>query len=197
VLLAFAKAEVFKADIINCSWGTYDVSPSVKETIQRLATTGRNGKGIAIVYAAGNNNRSMANDESAIREVIAVSASNEWNQRTTYSNYGPELDLLAPGGEDMGIATLDPMGNDGISAIGGAENYLLPDEDRFFQGTSAAAPIVTGAIALLLEISPALTRSEIVNILHQSADKIGDQAYVAGRNDYYGYGKLNLASANE
>ena len=49
----FHKAEEFGADIINCSWGTYDVSDAVKETIQDLAQNGRDGKGTIIVFCSG------------------------------------------------------------------------------------------------------------------------------------------------
>jgi len=60
-----------------------------------------------------------------------------------------------------------------------------------FVGTSASAPIVSGIVALMLEKDPNLTRAEIEDILKKSADKIGNIVYVNGRNDYYGYGKVN------
>ncbi|MDO8454305.1 MAG: S8 family serine peptidase, partial [Sulfurimonas sp.] len=64
----FSKAEEFGADIINCSWGTYDVSDAVKAKIQYLSIHGRNGKGIIVVFASGNDDQDMGNDESAIPE---------------------------------------------------------------------------------------------------------------------------------
>lgn len=195
MLSAFAQAEAFGADVINCSWGTYDVSPSVREKIQDLARHGRGGRGIAIVYAVGNEDRSMAHDESAIPEVIAVAASNEYNERASYSNYGPELDLLAPGGEWLGIATLDAMGGGyGVAAPWSDPDYLLADDDWAFKGTSAAAPTVTGVIALMLEIDPQLTVEKITELLHRTADRIGPRSYLNGHNDYYGYGKVNLGA---
>ncbi len=194
-LEAFDRADALGADIISCSWGTYDVSPSVKEKIQYLARHGRGGKGTPIVFAVGNDMRSMGNDESAIPEVIAVGSTNESNLRAIYSDYGPELDLMAPGGEALGIPTLDAMGNAGVAPAWPAPNYLLAQDDWAFGGTSAAAPIVSGVIAILLEINPRLTRAEIVDILHRSADSIGNLPYVDGRNDNYGHGKVNLAEA--
>lgn len=69
-----------------------------------------------IVFAVGNDNREMGNDESAIAEVISVGATDKMNVRAWYSNYGKNLDLLAPGGDyDFGITTLDPSGEKGIS----------------------------------------------------------------------------------
>ncbi|MBU1658103.1 S8 family serine peptidase [bacterium] len=189
----FNKAEEFGADIINCSWGTYDVSQSVKDKIVDLANNGRDGKGTLIVFATGNNNQDMGNDESSIPEVIAVGATDKNNLRAWYSNYGKNLDVVAPGGYSIGITTLDPMNSNGLASMD--YNYLLYNDSNSFIGTSAAAPIVSGAIALLLEKNPGLTRVEVENILKNSSDKIGNLSYEEGRNDYYGYGKINLVKA--
>ena len=186
----FSQAEAFGADIINCSWGTYDVSEAVKEKIQDLAVNGRDSKGILIIFAVGNDNINMGNDESAIPEVIAVGASDKENLRAWYSNFGEHLDILAPGGYDIGLTTLDTMGSDGISSLD--QNYLLYDDFNSFIGTSASAPIVSGVIALMLEADPSLSRVEIEEILKNTSDKIGGVGYENLRNDYYGYGKINL-----
>ncbi|MEA3523157.1 MAG: S8 family serine peptidase [Campylobacterota bacterium] len=188
----FNKAEEFGADIINCSWGTYDVSDAVKEKIVDLANSGRDGKGTIIVFAVGNDNQNMGNDESAIPEVIAVGATDKDNLRAWYSNYGVNLDVVAPGGYYTGITTIDNTGSNGIASID--ENYLLYNDSNSFIGTSASAPIVSGVIALLLEKTPSLRRVEIETILKNSSDKIGSVVYENGRNNYYGYGKINLSS---
>jgi subtilisin family serine protease len=188
----FNKAEEFGADIINCSWGTTDVSTAVKEKIQDLATNGRNGKGTIIVFASGNHSADMGNDESAIPEVIAVGATDKDNFRAYYSNFGENLDLVAPGGTYLGITTLDPTDADGVATVD--SNYLLYNDPSGFVGTSASAPIVSGAIALMLEKDPTLTRTEIETLLRNTSDKIGTLPYVDGRNNYYGYGKLNLTN---
>jgi len=188
----FNKAEEFGADVINCSWGTYDVSDAVKAKIVDLATNGRDGKGIIIVFASGNDDRDMGNDESAIPEVIGVSATDKYNERTSYTNYGPELDVMAPGGDYIGITTLDDSGSDGEASLN--EDYFLYNDSYFFAGTSASAPIVSGVIGLMLEKNPNLTRVQIMDILKNSSDKIGSVEYVNGRNDYYGYGKINLVN---
>jgi len=186
----FNKADEFGADIINCSWGTYDVSQSVKDKIIDLANNGRDGKGTIIVFASGNDDQDMGNDESAIPEVISVGATNKDNLRTWYSNYGENLDIVAPGGYYIGVTTLDPMESNGISSVD--NNYLLYNDSNSFIGTSASAPIVSGIIALMLERNPNLTRVEIGDILKKSSDKIGNLQYENGRNNYYGYGKIDL-----
>lgn len=188
----FNKAEEFGADIINCSWGTYDVSDIVKNKIIDLANNGRDNKGILIVFATGNNDRDILNDESSIPEVISVGSTDKDNLRAWYSNYGENIDILAPGGYDIGITTLDNMGTNGIASIN--DNYILYNDSNSFVGTSASAPIVSGVIALMLEKNPNLTRVEIENILKNSSDKIGTIPYLNGKNTYYGYGKINLSN---
>lgn len=187
IIELFNKAEEFGADIISCSWGTYDVSDSVREKIVELATNGRNGKGTLIVFASGNENRDMGNDESSIPEVIAVASTNANNKRAYYSNFGANLDILAPGGNmdflrERGILTLFP--NNQYRTIG------------YVHGTSFSAPIVSGALALLLEANPNLTRVQVEEILKKTNDKIGNLYYDSkGHNNYYGYGKINVSKA--
>lgn len=190
----FDKAEAFGADIISNSWGTGAVTPAVKAKIVDLAKNGRNGKGTVIVFACGNDTADMGNDESAIPEVISVGATDKYNLIAAYSNFGINLDVVAPGGYYLGITTLDSTGSDGGAFIN--ENYLLYNDSNGFKGTSASAPIVSGVIALMLEKNPNLSRIEVENILKNSADKIGTVSYdINGRNNYYGYGKINLTKA--
>lgn len=188
----FEKAEEFGADIINCSWGSgtdtktgqVGVSDEVKAKIQDLAKNGRGGKGTIIVFASGNTNEDIAklNLEANIPEVISVGSSNEQNIKATMSNHGKNLDILAPGGDygfSLGVPTLAPMG-------------LVEGNTAFAKGTSAAAPLVSGVVALMLEKNPNLTRVQIENLLKSTADKIGNEPYMDGRNNNYGHGKINV-----
>jgi subtilisin family serine protease len=184
----FQKAEEFGADIVCNSWGTGLVSTSVKDEIIRLSNTGRNGKGMIIVFASGNGNKDIGEDESSIPEVITVGSSNKFNVLSTYSNYGSSMDIVAPGGNYIGLVTTDPIG----AAGGSLGNYLDGLNTDSFVGTSAAAPLVCGAIAMMLEKDPSLSRIEIDTILQNTSDKIGNIPYLNGRNDSYGYGKLNM-----
>jgi subtilisin family serine protease len=120
-------------------------------------------------------------DESSLDEVIGVGASDEENLRAIYSNFGKGIDLIAPGGYEVGISTT------------GKDNTIVKAEDvNYFAGTSASAPIVTSLIALMLEADPTLTRTKIQSILSLGADKIGNVPYLSGRNPYYGFGKVNF-----
>jgi len=167
------------ADVINCSWGTDSVSPVVRDYLNNIAKNGRDGKGIAIVFASGNENKDMSLDESAIENIIGVGATDHQNLRTNYSNYGKDLDIVAPGGGetygDLGITTIDPIGLNGVSNDHyNRHNEINNDKDVSFIGTSAAAPIVTGAIALMIEKKHDITLNEIFTIIKTKSDNIGE-----------------------
>jgi len=190
----FDKAEAFGADIISCSWGTYDVSDAVRDKIIDLSHHGRGGKGTLIVFAVGNDDYNLDNynDESSIPEVIAVGATDKYNLRAYYSNYGESLDVMAPGGYELALPTLDVTGSAGENR----GDYIFYYNN--FQGTSAAAPVVSGSLALLLEKYPNLTHDEVIELLKIKSDKIGDVPYdVTGFNSYYGYGKINVSKLLE
>ena len=178
----FEKADALGADIVNCSWMSIEVSKEVRKKLKDLAQHGRHGKGLIIVFAAGNGNQPNILNESSIPEVISVGATNKYNKRAWYSNFGKNLDIVAPGGKFIGLPTLDGMSG----------GYLSFRKPNTFTGTSASAAVISGVIALMLEKNPNLTRIEVENILEKSADKIGKYVYLKGRNNYYGYGKVNV-----
>lgn len=178
----FEKAQNWGADIINCSWVSFEVSKDVRKKIVELATKERKKKGIIIVFAAGNGRQNNFLNESGIPEVISVGATDKHNKVAWYSNNGKNLDIMAPAGNYIGVPVLD-----GVS--GKYLKHLKPDT---FTGTSAAAAIVSGLIALMLEKDKTLSRQEIESIIKSTADKVGNKPYMDGRNDTYGYGKINI-----
>ncbi|MHB8788645.1 MAG: S8 family serine peptidase [Desulfobulbaceae bacterium] len=121
---------------------------------------------------------------------IAVGASTDGGpggteERSYYSQFGPEVDVVAPSsGGNQGITTTDRTGADGYDSGS--------DYTSGFGGTSSATPLVAGIAATILAYAPTLTAAELRDILHSGADQIGPYSYPAGRNDYYGYGRVNL-----
>jgi len=192
IIEMFEKAREYGADIINCSWGTYTQSDALQDEINDLVINGRDKKGIIVLFAVGNDNRNLDDyeDESKMENIIAVGATNSDNERASYSNYGSNLDVMAPGGYYYGITTTDISGSDGYSN----SDYDLYDSKNAFAGTSAATPIMSGVIGLMLEKNPNLTYNDIMDIIKNYSDKIGAVEYINGRNDYYGYGKANLSN---
>jgi len=176
IIKLFEEALEYGADVINCSWGRGNIGQDVRDYINNITRTARGGKGVNIVFAAGNENNGtvMETDEAGIENVIGVGATDGNNLRATYSNYGNLLDIVAPGGEYHSIATIDPLGTNGATEDEyNRYNQTQDDAKVGFIGTSAAAPILTGAIALLLEKYPNMTSEQVQEKLKTATDTIG------------------------
>ncbi len=195
VIRAFEYAKQSGAKVINCSWGTEHVSEAVAAEIEAIYNAG-----ITVVFAAGNDAKNLdepgIDDESELPWVIGVGASGEHNDVTTYSNYGSALDLIAPGGDardNLGILSTDRSGSAGFHN----QKDLVDDQYAFFDGTSLSAPIVTGAVALMLSVNPNLSPSQIRTLLIGTTQKVGGENadYGGGADLFRGYGKLDVAAA--
>ena len=170
-------------DILNNSWGygtIADPKPFVDDftedavfrevgaALETLASDGRDGLGTVVVFAGGNqreagdnvNYHNLANS----RFTIAVAASERDGDIASYSSPGAALLVTAPGGSGD-IVTTDRTG---------AAGYRDGDYTFDFSGTSAAAPIVSGVVALMLEANPALGYRDVQEILAYSARQTGD-----------------------
>jgi subtilisin family serine protease len=118
---------------------------------------------------------------------IAVGASTNFGRRSDYSQYGLDLDFLAPSsGGYKDIFTTDRTGPKGDDPN---------DYSDSFGGTSAATPLASGVAALMLSRNPSLTADQVRTILRESCQKIGDEPYVSGRNDQCGYGRIDARAA--
>lgn len=122
-------------------------------------------------------------------ESIAVGASTNFDCRSDYSQFGPELAFVAPsngGPLNLGIDTTDRTGTAGYDAT----SYTSG-----FGGTSSATPLASGVAGLLLSRNPSLSLAQLTAAMKNTADKVGGEPYVSGRNDRYGYGRLNADGA--
>lgn len=213
---------IVDADILSCSWGGGAASIPINNEINDALTLGRNGLGCVIAFSTGNNNTSVSWPANGNPDIIAVgamspcgerkrSSSNIWdlnpgvfpdpedvscdNEKWWGSNYGDELDLVAPG---VFVPTTDIQGTAGYDTSSGTNgNYYLT-----FNGTSAATPHVAGVAALILSINPALTQDEVCDIIESTCKKTGSYSYTttSGRtngtwNNEMGYGLVNAYAA--
>lgn len=180
------------AHIISMSLG----GPSPSATLENACRDAwENGK--VIVVSSGNENTNISYPARFLTN-IAVGATNEIDNRiypgnpgnnwsSGGSNYGPELDVVAPG---INIYATD------WSASG--EGYD-PGADyiSYFGGTSASCPFVSGVAALLLSLDPDLPNERVRSIIRNTAeDEVGEPAEdTPGFDIYYGYGRINLYQA--
>lgn len=183
---AFYWAADHGAQIISNSWGpavSTTVPYNLDQAIRHVADTSRDGKGILVLFAAGNDSRQNAAYELPSHPlVLGIGATSYWDRRENYSNYGNELDLSAPAGS----VTTDIQGNSGY----GRGDYM-----SMFGGTSAATPVAAGVAGLVFSVNPELTRGQVQSILTQTADKIGDVTYTNDIHPYYGHGRINALRA--
>ncbi len=147
--------------VINASYGSPVFSPAMYEAIQRL-----DDAGVLLVAAAGNNGKNTSINPFypaayALPNVISVAATGPNLALAKYSNYGPEVHIAAPGGQganwyDAILSTYSPAApNGGLYAS--------------LQGTSMAAPVVSGALALIASQAPDLSGAELKDIMLESA----------------------------
>lgn len=155
------------ARVINLSFG----GEGEGKVLSRAVTDVLN-KGVIVVAAAGNQNGPTKNVyPAAIPGVITVGATRYSGRRAPYSNYGPTVDIMAPGGF-MGENLPQPF--EGLQRPAGVigPHYIVKKKEwnyMFQQGTSAATPIVAGVAALMLSINSSLNGAELRKVIQQTA----------------------------
>src|SRR3989441_1321099 len=173
-----AQAIIWAADhgakVINLSLGTNE-TPPVEPSEIHLAIDHAWSKGALIVAAAGNAGVGTLDYPARLPEVVSVAAIDESRRRASFSNYGPGLDLSAPGSR--------------IVTLSGGNNQ--PNNVHYLQGTSFSAPFVSGIAGLLLSAEPGLTNVQLWNILNMTAV----QPVGSGYNPNYGWGVVNARNA--
>jgi serine protease len=149
------------ARVINMSLGGRSSCPT---TMQNAINQAR-ANGAVIVVAAGNSNQDASLHAPAnCAGVVTVAATGRTGARASYSNYGPRIDVSAPGGNmSTGAA------NGVLSTLNDGYNTPGNDSYSYYQGTSMAAPHVAGVAALMLARNPDLTPDEVEVLLKSTA----------------------------
>ena len=144
------------ARVINMSLGGFGAcSSAIQEAIDDALAHGS-----IVVVAAGNQSADALDyAPSNCSGVITVGASNTVGDRTGYSNFGTRVDISAPGGDGFDETTLMLSTYAEGTTAPGAPSYAIA------AGTSFAAPMVTGAVALMLARNNSLTPGRVLSIL--------------------------------
>lgn len=207
------------AAVASCSWGAahpaFRLSSLMIEALKDLKENGNDGKGCVIVFAAGNENKSidavdgLGKDYSRITgfathpDVLTVAASTSMGRRSNYSNFGKSIDVNAPssGSGGVGITTGDHTGtvmgvDQNGNAVEIAAGYSAGDYTFNFGGTSLSTPLVAGLVCLIRGRNPQLTSEEVMTIIKTAVDRNGEVGdYVGGHSVLYGYGRINALKA--
>jgi serine protease len=167
------------ADVINLSLGGPQPSSTVDAAIAQVRAAG-----LVVVAAAGNSGDDLPSYPAASPGVISVSAVDAQRNLAPYSNFGPTIDVAAPGGDLSRDRNGDGFADGVLSTLfdedTGQYNYVG------YQGTSMAAPHVAGVIALMLGVNPALTPADIDNLL-----ATGEMTRDIGSSTFFGRGLID------
>jgi len=173
-MIACYEGIVYAADhgcqIINCSWGSPSKSPLCDDVVAYALE-----RGCIIIAAAGNTGTDVKYYPAACEGVISVAATNSsdihW-RKTTYNN---SVDISAPG-----------------------ENVFTTFYNGRYEpssGTSLAAPVVSGAAALVWSVRRDYSAKQIAELLRVTTDNIDTIAGNADMRGKLGSGRLNILKA--
>ena len=151
------------ARIANASFGGVAGSASIQNAAQYMKS-----KGGLVFVSAGNNG--VDENVAATTTLIPVSATDESDNRTSWSSYGNFVALAAPG-----ITYTTSRG-------GNYEQWM---------GTSFSSPLAAGVAALMMSAKPSLDGAQIEKLMYSTAVDIG----APGRDIYYGYGRVDAGAA--
>ncbi len=180
---AFTYAADNGAKIASCSWGnsrTQSLADAVNyflfNTTDSLSPSSRVR---LILNSAGNDNNTSASYLSSRPDVIAVAATDESDLKASFSNYGSWVDISAPGNNIY--STYHDFNNEQTDAYAS------------ISGTSMATPIAASVAALIWAHNPALSASQVEQILFNSADDI--DALNPSYAGLLGAGRVNATTA--
>lgn len=153
------------ADIINLSFGTNSKSKEIEEAINYAKS-----KGVFVVAAAGNDGESDDNSSPASDGAFAVAAMDYNYKVADFSDYGSCIKISAPGEEILST---------------------VPGGYEAWDGTSMAAPIVSGIAAMAKAEDPNLSPSQMEDVLDSTAKDI----MIKGKDQQSGYGLIDAYDA--
>lgn len=179
--LAVANGIVYAADqhadVINLSLGADADDPLVHWAVQYAEAAGS-----VVVAAAGNDGCGCMSYPANYPEALAVGAAFSNGTPASFSSYGPNLDILAPG---VNLYTADWTPSNQTSAY--ASNI---------SGTSLATPIISGLVSRLKSEQPTATPLQLMAAIAETATRTGLPAGVS-RSDTTGFGFVNAAAASQ
>lgn len=141
---AISYAERNGANVINMSFGTAGQSDLLQDVIRQVSNNGT-----IVVAAAGNDSVNAPHYPAAGDSVIATTSVDRFYKKSAFANYGPWVDVAAPG--------------DGIRST------FPTSTMAYWSGTSMAAPFVAGQAALIHSVNPLLTSEGIEGLISDTA----------------------------
>jgi len=168
-----------EADVINMSFGGSSDDSMIADAISYAATSD-----CVLVAAGGNSNSSTPSYPAAYAPVIAVAATDPYDRKASYSNYGTWIDVSAPGG-DTG-----PGAQYYLHWVFSTYRYVgYYDSYTWMAGTSMAAPFVSGLAGLIRAKHPTMEATGVRDLIVNYSDSI--DVYNPGYAGMIGPGRIN------
>jgi subtilisin family serine protease len=164
------------AHVLNLSLGGGAPSAAQQNALQYALDNN-----VLPVCASGNDGAGTVSFPAAFPQCMAVGSSNWSDERSSYSNYGPQIEVVAPGGD-----LSDSQPHSLILASYHTNNTAY----AYLAGTSMATPQVAG-MAALLRATGMTSAAEIRAQIRNTADDLGP----AGFDNEYGHGRINVYRA--
>jgi MYXO-CTERM domain-containing protein len=159
------------------------VPQALADAINNVFDNGRGGRGGLVIFAAGNDSHEIRDYELlAVRGVLGIGAINNYDEKTSFTNWGTSVDVVAP----VGTVTTD---------ISGAEGAEAGDYFTGFGGTSSACPVAAGVAALLASAAPEQSAAELYAALVGTARPAPYAASPGSHDPYFGWGIIDPAKA--
>ena len=155
-------------NVINLSAGGFPSSTTLSNSIMNAIA-----QGVIFVTISHNDGMESIRFPGRMEACITVGATSDDDHRWASSNYGPELDLVAPGQSIFTVSNTGTL--------------------QFWNGTSFAAPLVSGVAAMLVGLQPNLNQYQVERLLTLGADdEVGDALEdMQGYDPFHGWGRLN------
>jgi serine protease len=193
--ISFAAHATPRADVINLSLGGGGDSDAVNAAIDDAVNAG-----IVVVAAAGNDGQRGVSYPARRANVISVGAVDARKVLAPYSNFGPELDVVAPGGDidrdDDNDGRPDGVLQQTFDPDVAANEHRYDDFAYFFvDGTSQATPHVSALAALLISQGIKPSNAAGVALVRAMIENTAEDLGAPGRDDTYGHGLIQPAIA--
>ena len=171
------------ARVINMSFGGHLESDTIRDAIKAA----HDDSGVVLVAASGNGNIEEVTFPADVPEVIAVGASDHHksDERAPFSNWGPEVDVAAPGVDIT--STVPPR------VCGPIWKCISSLPYSQASGTSFAAPLVSGLAGLLLSRNPGLSNEDVRTIIKSTAQPLPER----DSPNWAGSGRIRMKQALE
>jgi serine protease len=178
---AIASAIMAAADYPDMVAVNVSIGGSSLSTVEQNAIQHATDNDVLVIASAGNGSTGTVSCPACDPNAISVAASDWRDEHAYYTNWGPGLDLTAPGGELYSNTTEEA----------GIYSAYLGGGYRYLQGTSMAAPQVTGAAAVVASMKPSLRGAALRARLESTVDDLG----AGGYDTQFGHGRLNIHRA--